>query len=73
MLGDPGGPAGLGPTASPRRTAAELLRRAALLAASRIPDGDRLAVSADDLGAALDELLDTRNAMTRTLLVSAPG
>jgi hypothetical protein len=28
-------------------------------------------VSAGDLSAALDELLDTRNAMTRTLLGSA--
>jgi hypothetical protein len=26
-----------------------------------------------DLSAALDELLDTRNAMTRTLLGSSPG
>jgi hypothetical protein len=26
-----------------------------------------------DLSAALDELLDTRNAMTRTLLGSTPG
>jgi hypothetical protein len=51
----------------------ELLRRAALLAAARTPDGDRLTVSADDLTAALDELLDTRNAMTRTLLGSLPG
>ncbi len=49
----------------------ELLRRAALLAATRTPDGEELAVSAGDLGAALDELLDTRNAMTRTLLGSA--
>ena len=51
----------------------ELLRRAALLAATRTPGADELAVSADDLAAALDELLDTRNAMTRTLLGSAPG
>ena len=49
----------------------ELLRRAALLAATRTPEGQELAVSAGDLGAALDELLDTRNAMTRTLLGSA--
>ncbi|MCW2700283.1 MAG: ATPase [Blastococcus sp.] len=52
----------------------ELLRRAALLAATR--DGGRdgeLAVSADDLGSALDELLDTRNAMTRTLLGGPPS
>jgi ATP-dependent 26S proteasome regulatory subunit len=49
----------------------ELLRRAALLAATRTPDGEGLTVSADDLAAALDELLDTRNAMTRTLLGSA--
>jgi hypothetical protein len=48
----------------------ELLRRAALLAATRTPEGGELAVSADDLDAALDELLDTRNAMTRTLLGS---
>ncbi|MCA0144183.1 ATP-binding protein [Blastococcus sp. LR1] len=51
----------------------ELLRRAALVAATRTPDGIGLAVSAEDLTAALDELLDTRNAMTRTLLGSAPG
>jgi ATP-dependent 26S proteasome regulatory subunit len=46
----------------------ELLRRAALVAASRTPGVDGIAVSADDLKAALDELLDTHNAMTRTLL-----
>jgi ATP-dependent 26S proteasome regulatory subunit len=50
----------------------ELLRRAALLAATRDGDG-ALSVSAEDLDAALDELLDTRNAMTRTLLGSAPS
>ena len=48
----------------------ELLRRAALLAAQRTEDGP-LSVSAEDLGRALDELLDTRNAMTRTLLGSS--
>ena len=42
--------------------------RAALLAAERDPDGAALAVGADDLDDALDELLDTRNAMTRILL-----
>ncbi|HEY7102351.1 MAG TPA: ATP-binding protein [Mycobacteriales bacterium] len=47
----------------------ELLRRAATLAAEREPPGP-LAVSADDLDEALDELLDTRNAMTRVLLGS---
>ncbi|TYP81265.1 AAA family ATPase [Blastococcus xanthinilyticus] len=51
----------------------ELLRRAALLAASRTAEGERLEVSAADLDAALDELLDTRNAMTRALLGSTPG
>jgi hypothetical protein len=51
----------------------ELLRRAALLAATRTAGDEELAVSAADLSAALDELLDTRNAMTRTLLGSAPG
>ena len=52
----------------------ELLRRAALLAATRQGDGDgELAVAADDLSSALDELLDTRNAMTRTLLGSTPS
>ena len=57
----------------------ELLRRAALVAANET-DGNRsadesdgggagpLAVSADQLDAALAELLDTRNAMTRVLL-----
>jgi hypothetical protein len=47
----------------------ELLRRAAIITADR--DGDLhspLAVSADDLDAALDELLDTRNQMTRAVL-----
>ena len=48
----------------------ELLRRAALVAAGRTPEADSIAVSADDLDAALEELLDTRNAMTRTLLGS---
>ncbi|WP_116451241.1 AAA family ATPase [Blastococcus litoris] len=51
----------------------ELLRRAALLAATRTADGEELAVSAADLSGALDELLDTRNAMTRTLLGSTPA
>jgi len=46
----------------------ELLRRAALIAAEANGGGGRLAVSADQLDAALDELMDTRNAMTRTLL-----
>lgn len=47
----------------------ELMRRAALLAAARDGTADGpLAVSAADLDAALDELLDTRNAMTRVLL-----
>jgi hypothetical protein len=50
----------------------ELLRRAALVAATRIPGDGAIAVSADDLEAALDELLDTRNAMTRALLGGAP-
>ena len=50
----------------------ELLRRAAVVAADRSPTDEALRVSADDLSAALDELLDTRNAMTRVLLGSAP-
>jgi hypothetical protein len=41
----------------------ELLRRAALVAGDRLPT-----VTAADLGAALDELFETRNAMTRVLL-----
>ena len=51
----------------------ELLRRAAVLAAADADDADDgpLAVSAADLDAALDELLDTRNAMTRVLLGGA--
>jgi len=49
----------------------ELLRRAALFAAAHAPDGQALEVSAAHLDAALDELLDTRNAMTRALLGSA--
>jgi hypothetical protein len=51
----------------------ELIRRSALLAATRTPGGRGLAVAAEDLRGALDELLDTRNAMTRTLLGSTPG
>ena len=52
----------------------ELLRRAALLAAEASRDGadGPLAVSADQLDAALEELLDTRNAMTRALLGGPP-
>jgi hypothetical protein len=50
----------------------ELLRRAALVATTHLPPTDDgtapLTVSADDLDAALDELLDSRNAMTRLLL-----
>jgi hypothetical protein len=59
----------------------ELLRRAAVFAAENAqPDepasGDEAAplhVSADDLDAALAELLDTGNAMTRTVLGGAHG
>jgi hypothetical protein len=52
----------------------ELLRRAAVFAAERTDSDDSapLAVSADDLDAALDELLDTRNAMTRVVLGASP-
>jgi len=49
----------------------ELLRRAAVLAADAVDTAratGRLAVTADQLDAALDELMDTRNAMTRVLL-----
>ncbi len=51
----------------------ELLRRAAVVAAESAPSAngapaDRLRVTADQLDAALEELMDTRNAMTRTLL-----
>ncbi len=45
----------------------ELLRRSALVAASQSGSGP-LSVSADQLDTALEELLDTRNAMTRVLL-----
>ena len=45
----------------------ELLRRSALIAANGSGDG-QLSVSADQLDEALDELLDTRNTMTRVLL-----
>jgi ATPase family associated with various cellular activities (AAA) len=53
----------------------ELLRRAAVLSAEASPPDDRepterLGVSADQLDAALDDLMATRNAMTRTLLGS---
>jgi len=51
----------------------ELLRRAAVMAAESISSDDleptdRLEVTADQLDGALEELMDTRNAMTRTLL-----
>lgn len=46
----------------------ELLRRAAVMAAERTDSSDSLHVTADDLEAALEELMDTRNAMTRVLL-----
>jgi DNA polymerase III delta prime subunit len=49
----------------------ELLRRAAVLAAEENDDPDHpgpLSVSADQLDAALDDLLETRNSMTRVLL-----
>lgn len=50
----------------------ELLRRAAVVAAGHLPDGHTIAVTADDLDAALDELLHTRNTMTRVALGAAP-
>jgi hypothetical protein len=50
----------------------ELIRRAALFAADRTAESAGLDVSAADLVSALDELLDTRNAMTRTLLGAGP-
>jgi SpoVK/Ycf46/Vps4 family AAA+-type ATPase len=54
----------------------ELLRRAAVRAAEARSEAEEpagaLAVTADDLDAALDELLDSRNAMTR-LLLGGPG
>jgi ATP-dependent 26S proteasome regulatory subunit len=48
----------------------ELLRRSALVAAERDPAGPAagVRVSADDLDTALDDLLDTRNQMTRRAL-----
>ena len=48
----------------------ELLRRAAVVAADLQdrPEEGRLHVSADDLDSALDDLLDTRNQMTRAVL-----
>lgn len=50
----------------------ELMRRAAVFAAERSTAGTSLLhVSAEDLDAALAELLDTRNAMTRVLLGGA--
>ncbi len=55
----------------------ELLRRAAVLAAEATTEGGEpsgsLTVTADQLDAALDELLDTRNAMTRVLLGGQRG
>jgi ATP-dependent 26S proteasome regulatory subunit len=47
----------------------ELLRRAAVIAADRDSHAeDDLHVSADDLDAALEDLMDTRNQMTRSVL-----
>jgi hypothetical protein len=48
----------------------ELLRRAAVVAADRgeQPEAEALHVTADDLDTALDDLLDTRNQMTRAVL-----
>jgi hypothetical protein len=48
----------------------ELLRRSAVVAADRNerPGANQLLVTADDLDAALDDLLDTRNQMTRAVL-----
>ncbi len=47
----------------------ELLRRAAVNAADRQgPGGGPLSVSADDLDSALEDLLDSRNRMTRSVL-----
>jgi hypothetical protein len=48
----------------------ELLRRAAVVAADRDdhPEGAGLHVTAEDLDTALDDLLDTRNQMTRAVL-----
>lgn len=48
----------------------ELLRRAAVVAADREdkPEDIRLHVTADDLDTALNDLLDTRNQMTRAVL-----
>jgi ATP-dependent 26S proteasome regulatory subunit len=51
----------------------ELLRRSALLAAEDDAAEQRLCVSAAQLDQALDELLETRNAMTRTLLGGSGG
>jgi hypothetical protein len=53
----------------------ELLRRAALLSAEEGGSTGALSVTADQLDRALDELLDSRNAMTRSLLGAAttPG
>ena len=47
----------------------ELLRRAAVIAADGTPEGpEPLRVGADHLDRALEELLDTRNRMTRAVL-----
>jgi cell division protease FtsH len=49
----------------------ELLRKSALLAASRSSDGGRIAVNDEDLTESLDELLVERSALTRVLLGGA--
>jgi hypothetical protein len=51
----------------------ELLRKAALVAAAQDPDGTgSLTVTTEHLSAALDNLLDGRNALTRVLLGAGP-
>ncbi len=51
----------------------ELIRRACVFAADAAPSAPSLKVESEHLEAALAELLDTRNAMTRVLLGGAPA
>jgi cell division protease FtsH len=53
--------------------AKELLRRAALVSLERDPDQVAPTLTDEDLEAGLDELLDSRNRMTRRALGAEPG
>ena len=51
----------------------ELMRRAALLAAESQPDSDGLLVTDQELGQALDEMLEAGGVLGRSLVGASPG